>query len=137
MSGTGTLFFTIKSAFLDRFAPYHYINVGMQVLARGLKNAESQTRTETMVTFGKVCKGMGGAAYNVHKDIYKVSTNHFYFFQNLYIIQLKRIVLYRGFAAGIGLPKYIGRFFASFLFIPFHLLVSICFFLVFSIPFVF
>jgi hypothetical protein len=41
-------------------------------LARGLKNAESQTRTETMVTFGKVCKGMGGAAFNVHKDIYKV-----------------------------------------------------------------
>jgi hypothetical protein len=26
-----------------------------------------------MVTFGKVCKGMGGAAFNVHKDIYKVS----------------------------------------------------------------
>jgi hypothetical protein len=25
-----------------------------------------------MVTFGKVCKGMGGAAHNVHKDIYKV-----------------------------------------------------------------
>jgi hypothetical protein len=45
----------------------------IQVLARGLKNAESQTRTETMVTFGKVCKGMGGAAFNVHKDIYKVS----------------------------------------------------------------
>jgi hypothetical protein len=49
----------------------------IQVLARGLKNAESQTRTETMVTFGKVCKGMGGAAFNVHKDIYKVRVQYY------------------------------------------------------------
>jgi len=43
----------------------------VSVLTRGLKNAESLTRAETMVTLGKVCKGMGGAAANVHKDIYK------------------------------------------------------------------
>jgi len=43
----------------------------VSVLTKGLKNAESTTRTETMNTLGKVCKGMGGAAANVHKDIYK------------------------------------------------------------------
>jgi len=43
----------------------------VSILTKGLKNAESLTRAETMVTLGKVCKGMGGAAANVHKDIYK------------------------------------------------------------------
>jgi len=43
----------------------------VQVLTKGLKNAESQSRTETMITLGKVCKGMGSAASNVHTAIYK------------------------------------------------------------------
>ena len=37
------------------------------VLTKGLRNAESLTRVETMVTLAKVCKGLGGAAANVHK----------------------------------------------------------------------
>ena len=45
----------------------------VSVLTKGLKNAESLTRVETMVTLGKVCKGLGGAASNVHKDMYKAA----------------------------------------------------------------
>lgn len=41
------------------------------MLNKGLKNAESQARAETMVAFGKVCSGLGTAASNIHKDIYK------------------------------------------------------------------
>merc|ERR1719232_2146159 len=43
----------------------------VSILNKGLKSAESSTRAETMITFGKVCRGLGGAASNVHKDIYK------------------------------------------------------------------
>jgi len=43
----------------------------VSVLTKGLKNAESSNRAETMLTLGKVCRGLGGAASNVHKDIYK------------------------------------------------------------------
>ncbi len=43
----------------------------VQVLNKGLKNAESQVRTETMVTFGKLCSGLGSAASSVHRDVYK------------------------------------------------------------------
>lgn len=43
------------------------------VLTKGLRNAESLTRVETMVTLAKVCRGLGGAAANVHKDIYKAA----------------------------------------------------------------
>lgn len=41
------------------------------VLNKGLKNAESQTRAETMIAFGKVCTGLGTAASTIHRDIYK------------------------------------------------------------------
>ena len=34
----------------------------VQALAKGMKSAESQARSETMVTLGKVCKGLGNAA---------------------------------------------------------------------------
>uniref|UniRef100_A0A6B2ELW8 HEAT repeat-containing protein 5A n=1 Tax=Phlebotomus kandelakii TaxID=1109342 RepID=A0A6B2ELW8_9DIPT len=47
----------------------------VQILIRSLKNAESQTRIEIMVTLEKVCAGMGTAISNVHKDIYK-ATRH-------------------------------------------------------------
>ncbi len=43
----------------------------VQALAKGLKNAESQTRVETMVALGKVCTGLGTAAASVHRDMYK------------------------------------------------------------------
>ena len=70
----------------------------IQVLNKGLKNAESQVsfsktsismrhlvfkvnffpthsqhkvRTETMVTFGKLCSGLGTAAASVHREVYK------------------------------------------------------------------
>ena len=43
----------------------------VQNLTKGLKNAESQTRMETMFAFGKVCVGLGSASANVHRDIYK------------------------------------------------------------------
>ena len=45
----------------------------VSVLTKGLKNAESLTRVETMITLGKVCKGLGGAASNVHKDMFKAA----------------------------------------------------------------
>lgn len=41
------------------------------LLVKGLKNAESQTRMETMRALGKVCTGLGSAASNVHRDIFK------------------------------------------------------------------
>lgn len=47
----------------------------VQILLRTLKNAESQTRIEIMITLEKVCAGMGTAISNVHKDIYK-ATKH-------------------------------------------------------------
>ena len=34
----------------------------MKVLTRGLKSAESQGRRETLVTLGKVARGLGQAA---------------------------------------------------------------------------
>ena len=43
----------------------------VSILTKGLKSAESSSRAETMTTLGKVCQGLGGAASNVHKDIYK------------------------------------------------------------------
>ncbi|KAL1493305.1 hypothetical protein ABEB36_011384 [Hypothenemus hampei] len=45
----------------------------VQILIRSLRNAESQTRIETMFTLEKVCSGMGTAAMNIHKDIYKAA----------------------------------------------------------------
>ncbi|XP_067647134.1 HEAT repeat-containing protein 5B isoform X3 [Eurosta solidaginis] len=47
----------------------------VQILIRTLRNAESQARTEIMITLEKVCAGMGTAISNVHKDIYK-ATKH-------------------------------------------------------------
>ncbi|KAB7498931.1 HEAT repeat-containing protein 5B [Armadillidium nasatum] len=44
-----------------------------QILIKTLKNAESQLRIEIMLTLKKVTAGMGSAASNVHKDIYKVA----------------------------------------------------------------
>uniref|UniRef100_A0A8W7Q2Z4 HEAT repeat-containing protein 5A n=1 Tax=Anopheles coluzzii TaxID=1518534 RepID=A0A8W7Q2Z4_ANOCL len=43
----------------------------VQILLKSLKNAESQSRIEIMMTLEKVCAGMGSAIANVHKDIYK------------------------------------------------------------------
>ena len=43
----------------------------VSALTKGLKNAESQTRMETMQALGKVCLGLGSASANVHRDIYK------------------------------------------------------------------
>ncbi|XP_053671302.1 HEAT repeat-containing protein 5B isoform X1 [Anopheles nili] len=43
----------------------------VQILLKSLKNAESQSRIEIMMTLEKVCAGMGTAISNVHKDIYK------------------------------------------------------------------
>ncbi|CAG9828838.1 unnamed protein product [Diabrotica balteata] len=45
----------------------------VQILIRSLRNAESQTRIEIMLTLEKVCAGMGIAISNVHKDIYKAA----------------------------------------------------------------
>ncbi|XP_076262348.1 HEAT repeat-containing protein 5B isoform X3 [Rhynchophorus ferrugineus] len=45
----------------------------VQILVRSLRNAESQTRIEIMLTLEKVCAGMGSAACNIHKDIYKAA----------------------------------------------------------------
>ncbi|KAL0275721.1 UNVERIFIED_CONTAM: hypothetical protein PYX00_003499 [Menopon gallinae] len=45
----------------------------VQILNKALRNAESQARIEIMVTFEKVCAGMGSAISNVHKDIYKAA----------------------------------------------------------------
>ena len=32
---------------------------------------QHKVRTETMVTFGKLCSGLGTAAASVHRDVYK------------------------------------------------------------------
>ncbi|KAL3290046.1 hypothetical protein HHI36_023417 [Cryptolaemus montrouzieri] len=45
----------------------------VQILIRSLKNAESQTRVEIMLTLEKVCSGMGSAICNVYKEIYKAA----------------------------------------------------------------
>lgn len=45
----------------------------VHILIRSLRNAESQTRIEIMLTLEKVCAGMGNAITNVHKDIYKAA----------------------------------------------------------------
>ncbi|KRT83976.1 HEAT domain-containing protein, partial [Oryctes borbonicus] len=45
----------------------------VQILIRSLKNAESQTRIEIMLTLEKVCAGMGTAISNAHKEIYKAA----------------------------------------------------------------
>lgn len=45
----------------------------VHILIRSLRNAESQTRIEIMLTLEKVCAGMGSAISNVHKDIYKAA----------------------------------------------------------------
>lgn len=45
----------------------------VQLLIRSLRNAESQTRIEIMLTLEKVCSGMGSAANNIHKDVYKTA----------------------------------------------------------------
>ncbi|XP_066155601.1 HEAT repeat-containing protein 5B isoform X1 [Euwallacea fornicatus] len=45
----------------------------VQILIRSLRSAESQTRIEIMLTLEKVCSGMGSAAMNVHKDVYKAA----------------------------------------------------------------
>lgn len=45
----------------------------VQILVKTLKNAESQLRIEIMLTLKKVTAGMGSAASNVHKDIYKAA----------------------------------------------------------------
>jgi hypothetical protein len=43
----------------------------IQILLKSLRNAESQTRIEIMLTLEKVCSGMGSAISNVHKELYK------------------------------------------------------------------
>ncbi|MCL4124784.1 UNVERIFIED_CONTAM: hypothetical protein GTU68_043849 [Idotea baltica] len=45
----------------------------VQILIKTLKNAESQLRIEIMLTLRKVAAGMGSAASNVHKDLYKAT----------------------------------------------------------------
>ncbi|KAE8751079.1 hypothetical protein FOCC_FOCC002164 [Frankliniella occidentalis] len=45
----------------------------VQILVKSLRNAESQTRIEIMITLEKVCSGMGTAISNVHKEIYKAA----------------------------------------------------------------
>ncbi|XP_034252934.1 HEAT repeat-containing protein 5B isoform X2 [Thrips palmi] len=45
----------------------------VQILVKSLRNAESQTRIEIMITLEKVCCGMGTAISNVHKEIYKAA----------------------------------------------------------------
>lgn len=43
----------------------------VHILIKSMRNAESQTRIEIMLTLEKVCSGMGSAISNVHKDLYK------------------------------------------------------------------
>lgn len=43
----------------------------VQMLLKALRNAESQTRVEIVLTLEQVCAGMGSAISNVHKEIYK------------------------------------------------------------------
>ncbi|KFM64478.1 HEAT repeat-containing protein 5A, partial [Stegodyphus mimosarum] len=41
------------------------------ILLKSLKNAESQTRCEIMISMEKIVSGLGNAATSVHKDIFK------------------------------------------------------------------
>ena len=43
----------------------------VQILIKALRNAESQLRIEVMMTLEKITAGMGTAAANVHKEVYK------------------------------------------------------------------
>lgn len=45
----------------------------VQILIKALKNAESQGRSEIMITVGKVVASLGSAASNCHKDIFKAA----------------------------------------------------------------
>lgn len=45
----------------------------MTVLNKGLKNAESQARAETMITLKKILIGLGSSASISHRDIYKAA----------------------------------------------------------------
>ena len=45
----------------------------VQILIKVLRNSESQLRIEIMLTLEQITAGMGTAAGNVHKDIYKAS----------------------------------------------------------------
>ena len=45
----------------------------VQILIKVLRNGESQLRIEIMVTLEQITAGMGTAAANVHKDIYKAA----------------------------------------------------------------
>lgn len=45
----------------------------VQILIKVLRNSESQLRIEIMITLEKITAGMGSAAGNVHKDIYKAA----------------------------------------------------------------
>ncbi|CAL4124932.1 unnamed protein product, partial [Meganyctiphanes norvegica] len=45
----------------------------VQILLKALRNAESQLRLEIMLTLEKITAGLGSAASNVHKDIYKAA----------------------------------------------------------------
>lgn len=43
----------------------------VQILIKTLRNAESQLRIEVMMTLEKITAGMGSAAANIHKEVYK------------------------------------------------------------------
>lgn len=45
------------------------------ILTKGLKSAESQTRSETLAAFAQVCNGLGSAASSLHRDLYKCAKN--------------------------------------------------------------
>ncbi|KAF2363792.1 Armadillo-type fold [Trinorchestia longiramus] len=45
----------------------------VHILLKSLRNAESQLRVQIMITLEKITAGMGSAASNVHKDIYKAT----------------------------------------------------------------
>ncbi|KAK3872016.1 hypothetical protein Pcinc_014808 [Petrolisthes cinctipes] len=45
----------------------------VQILVKVLRNSESQLRIDIMITLEKITAGMGSAAGNVHKDIYKAA----------------------------------------------------------------
>uniref|UniRef100_A0A6A7FSQ7 HEAT repeat-containing protein 5A n=5 Tax=Hirondellea gigas TaxID=1518452 RepID=A0A6A7FSQ7_9CRUS len=45
----------------------------VQILLKTLRNAESQLRIQIMITLEKITAGMGTAAANVHKDVYKAA----------------------------------------------------------------
>jgi len=45
----------------------------IQVLIRGLKNAESQTRCETLIALRSILAGLGASATMCHRDVYKLA----------------------------------------------------------------